>query len=384
MQEFYKKTLYGFLILLAASVLVGYVCVSRSYLSAPLLPTGDSALPWTLKPDSDLPQSRASIDQGRQRLGFTFKLSPDTAYPFAAVGLFFTNGNGTPAHVDLSRYTSVTVAAKCSPANTLMLTASTLEPKISQRGDWLTYRAPSAFFSCGPNGSAVELDLTRLETPQWWYDMFKLDLSHRAYRLDQVPKLSIGSTFQSPKNIDSRVEIDSLVLTGRDYRYLTALALLLGVAWAGFGLWTFRRHTRALIEDVKEKLRKDLPLVAYQQLSIEPHRDKEKATILRFIAGGYANADLDLEYIVNETGVNRNKINEILKSEFGYTFSSYLNKLRLTEAARLLAEKGTAAVAEIAYSVGYSNVSYFNKLFKEEYGCTPKAFRTVCAQPAGD
>ena len=35
------------------------------------------------------------------------------------------------------------------------------------------------------------------------------------------------------------------------------------------------------------------------------------------------------------------------------------------------------SVAEVAYSVGYANVSYFNKLFKEEYGCTPKVFKTV-------
>jgi AraC-like DNA-binding protein len=383
MQEFYKKTLYGFLALLAGSALASYICLSLSYLSAPLLPLRDSALPWRIKPDSDLPQSLARIADDPQRLSFNFKLSPASPYPFAAVGLFFTNRDGTPAHVDLSRYTAVTLVAKCAPANTLSLTASTLEKKVSRRGDWLTYRAPSAFFSCSPNGASVELDLTRLETPQWWFDMFKLDLSHQAYKLDQVPKISIGSTFQSPKNIESRVEVDSLVLTGRDYRYLAALAVLLGVSWAGFGLWTFRRHTRALIADVKEKLRKDLPLVAYQQLSIEPHRDKEKATILRFIANGYANAELDLEKIVTETGVNRNKINDILKAEFGHTFSGYLNKLRLTEAARLLAEKETATVAEIAYSVGYSNVSYFNKLFKEEYGCTPKAFRTVCERPAG-
>jgi AraC-like DNA-binding protein len=80
------------------------------------------------------------------------------------------------------------------------------------------------------------------------------------------------------------------------------------------------------------------------------------------------------------TGANRNKVNEVLKTELGLTFSSYLNKLRLTEAARLLTEKNSAAVAEIAYSVGYANVSYFNKLFKDEYGCTPKAFRTIATQ----
>jgi len=81
--------------------------------------------------------------------------------------------------------------------------------------------------------------------------------------------------------------------------------------------------------------------------------------------------------VVVETGANRNKINDILKAELGFTFSGYLNKLRLTEAARLLSEKGKATVGEIAYSVGYSNVSYFNKLFKEEYGCTPKSFRSL-------
>jgi AraC-like DNA-binding protein len=84
--------------------------------------------------------------------------------------------------------------------------------------------------------------------------------------------------------------------------------------------------------------------------------------------------------MAKEVGVTRGKINDVLKNEFGFTFSGYLNKLRLTEAARLLAEKDSATVAEIAYSVGYGNVSYFNKLFKEEYGSTPKAFRAVaCA-----
>ena len=64
------------------------------------------------------------------------------------------------------------------------------------------------------------------------------------------------------------------------------------------------------------------------------------------------------------------------------TFTGYVNKLRLTEAARLLSENSGAAILEIAYSVGYANVSYFNKLFKEEYGCTPKVFRSISGQQA--
>jgi AraC-like DNA-binding protein len=46
----------------------------------------------------------------------------------------------------------------------------------------------------------------------------------------------------------------------------------------------------------------------------------------------------------------------------------------------LLTENSSAAVSEIAKSVGFLNVPYFNKLFKDEFGCTPNAFRTLAAQ----
>ena len=95
------------------------------------------------------------------------------------------------------------------------------------------------------------------------------------------------------------------------------------------------------------------------------------------MATEYANPDISLESVTLSLGINRTKINEILKEELALTFTAYLNKLRLTEAARLLSENEDANVSEIAYLVGYNNVSYFNKLFKNEYGCTPKTFKTL-------
>ena len=114
--------------------------------------------------------------------------------------------------------------------------------------------------------------------------------------------------------------------------------------------------------------------MAYRQLSIEPHRDKEKSQVLRFMATEYKNPDMSLEFAVAGLGINRSKINDLLKDELSMTFNAYLNKLRLAEAARLLSRQGEINVTEIAYSVGYNNVSYFGKLFKNEYGCTPGKF----------
>jgi AraC-like DNA-binding protein len=118
--------------------------------------------------------------------------------------------------------------------------------------------------------------------------------------------------------------------------------------------------------------------VAYQQVSVEPLRDKDRSAILHYMATQYANTDLTIEAMSSAIGVSRTKINDILKSELGFTFTGYLNKLRLTEATRLLAQEEDANIAEIAYSVGYKNVSYFNRLFKEEYRCTPKTYKSLC------
>jgi len=384
MHTFKRHALLVFVALVCASVLLGVVGYHSSVLDTPLLPAPGLDAPWRIRASADAsPGGRSAVrlqDDGR-RLRIDLHVAGAAANPFAQANLFFVDRAGQRMHVDLARYSSVSFVATCAPANTLALIAPTFEPGISRRGDLLTYRSPSSFFSCSEAGTRVELDLTRMETPQWWFAMFGLDLSRQSYRLDQVAKLAIGSTFQSPRNIDMALDISALQLQGRDPLPPVLCGALLLLAWGGFGWWFFRSHARALVADLHDKLQKDLPLVAYQQLSLEPHRDREKSAILHAIASRFADADLDLEAVAHSAGVNRNKVNDVLKAELGFTFTGYLNKLRLTEAARLLAERDAATIAEIAYTVGYNNVSYFNKLFKLEYGCTPKAFRAALGAP---
>lgn len=380
MHEFYNRTLIVFLGMLAASIVLVYVCLDRSHLVTPLQDTANVALPWTVRPDTDAAEhgkSALDIRSTRPSLRLAMTVSPVAEHPHAAADLMFDDGRGTRVLRDLTPYATTSFVVRCVPANTLTMTVPTFDPTISRRDDILSYRTLSAYFKCNEKPARVVIDLTRMETQQWWFDMFKMDLSRHHYRLDQVPKLAFGTTSQSPLNTYSEVEISELQFNGRDDRYPIGAAIVLALAWSLFGIWFFRAHTRALISDLNGKMHKDMPLIAYQQLSLEPHRDKEKAAILRHIATHYTNPEIDIESVAREIGVTRGKINDVLKAELGFTFSGYLNKLRLTEAARLLAEKDSATVAEIAYAVGYSNVSYFNKLFKEEYGSTPKAFRVV-------
>lgn len=381
MLKFYKKALLGLVGLLLASALVSYLCLDRALLKLVLLGTEESGLPWVIEKETDDYQggrSTIKINDDRYGLDFELHVSTKAEYPSASVALAFIDQAGQTTLVDLSSFTSLSFNAKCSPANILAFSVFTIEENITELDNFLTYRSPSSFFSCDENWSKVSLDLTRLETPRWWLDMFRLKLSMNEYTLNKVPKISFNSTHQGPMNLDARVQLNELTLHGRDWRYIYLLGVSLFLVWVGYGVWFFREHNRALIVELQLKILKDRPLIAYQQLTIAPQRDRERDAILRYMATGYANPDLNLDTMVASIGVSRTKINDILKSELSFTFTGYLNKLRLTEAARLLAVEEEANIAEIAYSVGYKNVSYFNKLFKEEYGCTPKTFKSLC------
>jgi AraC-like DNA-binding protein len=204
--------------------------------------------------------------------------------------------------------------------------------------------------------------------------MERVDISDQDYWMDKVVGISFVGSWQGPKSTPVKVKIGALTLHGRDWRCAWIFSAVSAVIWIGFIGWLFRQYTASLVADVEKKLRKDRPLIAYKKLSIAPHRDKEKSQLLRFMATEYRNPDMSLEFAVAALGINRTKINELLKDELGMTFGTYLNKLRLAEAARLLSLDDGANVAEIASLVGYINASYFNKLFKAEYGCTPGTF----------
>ena len=382
MRTLYSKTLVRLVLLLGMSVLIGYLCVSRSYHRVPLF--GQEDFSWQLRKahngDDATAPLHAKVDAAR--LIMEFVLSGNSTYPFASTALLFTDRNGKPALSDWSRFGKMSFEARCFPAGTIRVGLSTFDDKLSKPDQLHTYRSPSAFVNCNPDGARVELDLAHLTVPLWWIDLNKLDPSDLGYSLAKVAQIEVGTSNASRVGIPSRIEIARIEMHERKYGYLYFFAAFLILAWGGFGYWFVKQCAVALAIDLHARMQKDLPLVAYQQLALEPHREKEKSALLRLLATRYADSELDLETVVSETGVNRNKVNEILKAEMGYTFTGYLNKLRLTEASRLLVENTSASIAEIAYSVGYKNSSYFNKLFKEEYQCTPKAFREVCKKEA--
>lgn len=360
MLELYKRAMATFLLLFALTLILAYVCVRGVFIESPLLPAHSSALPWKLVTLTDVEKGGTSsivVNDSNQKLDYDYVLTKDVQFPHVTAVIAFAELEHAQRLVDLTRYVTVTLRMKCSPRNVLSLHLHSFDPQVTDPGNFSSYRIAEALASCEEEWSDVEIDLRYLNVRDWWLEAFGVETPDQRYWLDKVIGLSIGASLQGPVNRPANVRVGDITLHGRNWRYVWFFVVSIMLVWSGFGIWVFKRYTQTLVAQVKDRLLKDRPLIAYQQLSIEPHKDKEKARLFRFMATEYANPEVNLEVAVAKLRLNRMKINEILKEELGLTFNAYLNKLRLTEAARLLAEKEEVNIAEIAHSVGYNNVS---------------------------
>ena len=86
-----------------------------------------------------------------------------------------------------------------------------------------------------------------------------------------------------------------------------------------------------------------------------------------------SNAEFSSENFATSVGMSRMQLHRKLKSLLGVSSTEFLRNERL-KAATVLLKKGNGNISEIAYSVGFSDVSYFSKCFKEMYQCTPSEY----------
>ncbi len=81
-----------------------------------------------------------------------------------------------------------------------------------------------------------------------------------------------------------------------------------------------------------------------------------------------------LDDILEPFHFNKSYLCRRFRQYTGYTMTEYLNQLRLQQAAFQL-QYTDNTILSVCNNVGFSSVSYFNKIFKQTYGVSPKAFR---------
>ena len=127
------------------------------------------------------------------------------------------------------------------------------------------------------------------------------------------------------------------------------------------------------LKKVGEVLIKVLEEIVEMDKEILPDTSLAIVEIKKIVKNEYMN-DISLEDIAEKVCLTSSYVSFIFKKETGNTLIKYLTDYRMKQAKELL-EHSNMKIVDIGKACGYSNQSYFNKLFKNYYGMTPKQYR---------
>ncbi|AZN43122.1 response regulator transcription factor [Paenibacillus albus] len=94
---------------------------------------------------------------------------------------------------------------------------------------------------------------------------------------------------------------------------------------------------------------------------------------LAYIKEHMSDETISLQTLADHYHFSRNYFSSWFKNHAGLNFRNYLTQVRMTAAAKLLGSDHK--VYEVALAVGFHDVKYFNRVFKEYYKLTPEAYR---------
>ena len=93
---------------------------------------------------------------------------------------------------------------------------------------------------------------------------------------------------------------------------------------------------------------------------------------IAFINENY-NKDITVQDIAEKVGVSRYHLSRIFKENTGLTLIEYLNRLRFSK-AEILLKNSEMNIKDVAKAVGFNNITYFNRKFKQLFGIPPSEF----------
>ncbi len=159
-----------------------------------------------------------------------------------------------------------------------------------------------------------------------------------------------------------------------------------------------KEHYRLLVKKAKEYQgfkkyyltdNKSGALIKYRQLE-DPYSESEQSygieqtessknskylvnRALAYLKTNYAK-NINLKTLSEELYISTWYLSKLLKKETGSNFIDILNNIRVDEAKKLLSDP-RFKIYEIAEIVGFSDVTYFYRLFKKLTGMTPMEFK---------
>jgi len=210
-------------------------------------------------------------------------------------------------------------------------------------------------------------DLARQEIP----DMVITDV--------MMPKMDGFELVEALRNDELTSLIPVLILTARssDEDHLAALEHAANAYLTKpFNHEILQSKIGQLLEERRkwrERYSRELVLKP-MEISLSSADEKFLARLEEVLADELANTGFSAESFAGKMNLSRMQLHRKLKSLLGVSATEFIRNERLKAAAEILSKSGHS-VSEVAYSVGFNDVGYFSKSFKNLFGVPPSEYR---------
>lgn len=283
--------------------------------------------------------------------GYVFHYAYATLQPLAGRAAFNLNG-----------YDEIEIKIKASLGKRIQFLVNTPITVPLPSGKKLKYRVSQYILNTETESSTHTFTFDQLYTPDWWYS----EMNQTPEKLEdpnfaQCLELSFSNCINLADNQTDRILIEALKFKQNKWHLalkgigvVILIPFLLSIAWGVKYLPFLLKH--------------------YFPNQFQWALTNEEERIFSHLHQHYDDPNYQISELTAISGFDEKKINSILYKYTRQNFKKYLHQIRIEESKKLL-EETSRQVAEIAYSVGYSNVANFNRIFKQVVGVPPLNYR---------
>lgn len=131
------------------------------------------------------------------------------------------------------------------------------------------------------------------------------------------------------------------------------------------------------MEEAKKRQKNQMIVHSFQEHLSEDDPGDALKKAKKYIAE-HISEELSRKEVADIVYLNPDYLSKLLKKETGLSFSEYVMDCRIS-LAKMLLKATEKSIQEIAGMTGFNSASYFSKIFKQETGVTPAAFRSKSA-----
>lgn len=290
--------------------------------------------------------------------GFDFILREPAIIKYAGMDIVFDTV------LDVSEFNEVHVDFSGHNLDHMWLFLNVVDTRVKMKTEYMDDRRTLGDLFLKEAENSIVLPLESFKTPDWWYSNIKQNKSDFGEPdFQKLKSISIGTGLNTPVDLDCSFRLKKVVFVKNTTFHFIALFVFHFILML-LCYFYYRKRTNSTIEKIE---------IQYKPVEVRKNESVETNDFMAYINQHYTNAELNLKEISDETNISQKVISDAISSKFGCNLKTYINKIRVEEAERLMRETDLN-FGEIAFNVGFNSSSNFSRVFKKIRNISPSEY----------